>query len=74
MTEFHIDFSFAVYNDWWRPWHAKFLEVMLFLYFLILAFVCTYSQPTKIMLVDTKNKNGKQILQLTDFASYDPIG
>ena len=32
ITEFHIDFSFVVYNDWWQPWHAEFEKFMLFRY------------------------------------------
>ena len=31
-------------------------------YFSIFAFIYVYSQPTKIILVDTKYKSGKQIL------------
>ena len=45
----------------------------MFHYFAIFAFICVHSQPTKIMFVDTKYKNGKQILLLTDFASYNLI-
>ena len=51
-----------VYNDRWQPWHAEFKKFMLFHYFSIFAFMCVHSQPTKIMFVDTKYKNGKQIL------------
>ena len=51
-----------VYNDRWQPWHAEFEKFMLFHYFSIFAFMCVHSQPTKIMFVDTKYKNGKQIL------------
>ena len=29
--------------------------------------------PTKILFVDTKYKNEKQILKLADFANYNPI-
>ena len=35
---------------------------MLFHYFSIFACMCVHLQPTKIMFVDTKYKNGKQIL------------
>ena len=35
---------------------------MLFRYFPIFGFMCVHSQPTKIMFVDTKYKNRKQIL------------
>ena len=35
---------------------------MLYLYFSIFGFMCVHSQPTKIMFVDTKYKNGNQIL------------
>ena len=45
-----------------RGWHAEFKKFMLFYYFSIFAFMCVHLQPTKIMLVDTKYKNGKQIL------------
>ena len=37
-------------------------KAVLFYFFSIFAFMCVHSQPTKIMLVDTKYKNGKQIL------------
>ena len=37
-------------------------KIMLFRYFSIFGFMCVHSQPTKIMFVDTKYKNGKQIL------------
>ena len=62
ITEFHIDFSLVIYNDRWQPWHAEFEKIMLFRYFSIFGFMCVHSQPTKIMFVDTKYKNGKQIL------------
>ena len=62
ITEFHIDFSLVVYNDSWQPWHAEFEKLMLFRYFSIFGFMCVHSQPTKNMFVDTKYKNGKQIL------------
>ena len=62
IAEFHINFSFVVYNDRWQPWHAEFEKFMLFRYFLIFGFMSVHSQPTKNMLVDTKYKNGKQIL------------
>ena len=62
ITEFHIDFSLVVYNDWWQPWHAEFEKFMLFRYFSIFGFMRVHSQPTKNMLVDTKYKNGEQIL------------
>ena len=61
-TEFHSDFSFVVYIDRWQPWHAKLKKTMLFFFFSIFAFMCVHSQPTKIMFVDAKYKNGKQIL------------
>ena len=64
ITEFHIDFSFVVNNDRWQPWHAEFEKYMLFRYFSIFGFMCVHSQPTKNMFVDTKYKNGKQILYL----------
>ena len=51
-----------VYNDWWQPWNAEFEKFMLFRYFSIFGFMCVHSQPTKNMFVDTKYKNGKQIL------------
>ena len=35
--------------------------------------MCVHAKPTKIMFVDTKYKNGKQILQQIDFASNNPI-
>ena len=62
ITEFHIDFSFVVYNDRWQPWHAKLEKFKLFHYFSIFVFMCVHSQPTNIMFVDTKYKNEKQIL------------
>ena len=62
ITEFHIDFSFVVYNDRWQPWHAKFKKTLLFYFYSIFAFMCVHSPATKIMFVDTKYKNGKQIL------------
>ena len=37
-------------------------RTMLFYFFSIFAFMCVHSQPRKIMFVDTKYKNGKQIL------------
>ena len=61
ITEFHIDFSFVVYNDRWQPRHAEFEKFMLFRYFSIFGFMSVHSQPTKIMFADTKYKNGKQI-------------
>ena len=73
ITDFHIDFSIVVYNDRLQPWHAKLEIFKLFHYFSIFAFMCVESQTTKIMFVDTKYKNGKQILQQTDFANYNPI-
>ena len=51
-----------VYNDRWQPWHAEFEKFMLFHYFSIFTFTCVHSQPTKIMFVDTKYRNGKPIL------------
>ena len=63
ITEFHIDFSFVVSKDRWQPWHANIKKkTMLFYFFSIFAFMCVHSQPTKIMFVDTKYKNGKQVL------------
>ena len=62
LLSFTLIFSFVVYNDRWQPWHAEFEKIMLFHYFSIFAFMCVHSQPTKIMFVDTKYKNGKQIL------------
>ena len=41
-TEFYIDFSFVVYNDWWQPWHAEFEKFMLFRYFSIFGFMEHY--------------------------------
>ena len=35
--------------------------------------MCVHSQSIKFMSVDTKYKNRKQILFLTDFASNNPI-
>ena len=37
-------------------------KTMLFYFFSIFAFMCVHSQPAKIMFVNTKYKNGKQIL------------
>ena len=37
-------------------------KTMLFYFFSIFAFMCVHSQPTKIMFIDAKYKNGKQIL------------
>ena len=54
--------SFTLIFHLWQPWHAEFEKFMLFLYFSIFGFMCVHSQPTKIMFVDTKYKNGKQIL------------
>ena len=62
ITEFHIDFSFVVCNDRWLQWQAEFEKFMLFRYFSSFGFMRVHSLPTKIMLVDTKYKNGKQIL------------
>ena len=62
LCDFHLDFSFAVYIDRWQPWHTKFKKSVLFLYFSILAFMSVHSKPTKVMFVDTKYKNGKEIL------------
>ena len=62
ITEFHIDFLFMVYIDRWQPWHAEFEKFMLFRYFSIFGFMCVHSQPTKIIFVDRKYKNGKQII------------
>ena len=42
----------------------NFEKFMLFRYFSIFGFMCVHSQPTKIMFVDAKYKNGKQILYL----------
>ena len=64
ITEFHIDFSFVVYNDRWQPWDAKLKKFMLFYYFSILAFMCVHSRTAKNMFVDTRYKNGKKILYL----------
>ena len=39
ITEFHIDFSFVVYNDRWLQWHSEFEKFMLFRYFSIFGFM-----------------------------------
>ena len=51
-----------IYNDRWQPWYAEFEKFMFFHYFYIFAFMSVYSQPTKIMFVDAKYANRKQIL------------
>ena len=48
-------------RHWWQLWHAKLKKFMLLHYFSNFAFMCVHSQPTKIMFVHTKHKNGKQI-------------
>ena len=40
----------------------NFKQIMLIHYFSIFAFMCVHSQPTKIMFVDTKYKNGKHLI------------
>ena len=41
ITEFHIDFSFVVYNDRWQPWHAKFKKISCFVSFQF-SLLCLY--------------------------------
>ena len=62
LLSFTNDFSFVVYNDRWQLWHAKLEKFKLFYYFSIFVFMCVHSPPTKTMFVDTKYKNGMQIL------------
>ena len=40
INEFHIDFSFVVYNGKRQPWYAEFEKFMLFRYFSIFGFMC----------------------------------
>ena len=73
ILSFTLIFICGLYNDRWQPWHAEFEKFMLLHYFSIFAFMCVHLQPTKIMFVDIKYKNGKVNSELTDFASNNPI-
>ena len=40
-TEFHIDFSFVVYNNRWQPWQAEFENLRCFITFQF-SVLCVY--------------------------------
>ena len=42
-----------------NPWHAKLKKTILFFFNSIFACMCVHLQPTKLVFVDTKYKNGK---------------
>ena len=83
ITEFHIVFSFEVYNDRWQPWHAECGKFLLFRYFSIFGFMCVifsvlyfsiFGFPTNNNYVCRyKIQKRKANSLLTDFASNNPI-